>query len=299
MVNKGKGRENLRAVVNASGFAFQLAVEQRIVTATDQHGWLVDTHEHPWRDQEGEGFIDLVLEKPRTHMVLECKRLQDAAWVFLVPKERRQPQLRVKVRWTDSGPGLEDLTGWFDYNVSPESYESEFCSEYKGKKGPYTLESIAGELLRSAEALANELLEIDHRRYKPEDLQINYQRFFVPTIVTTAELVACYVDTHTVSLNDGTLGKHEFETVPWIRFRKSLTSELTEDAAPVKLKESHEDRVRTVIIVNAAYLVEFLAKWAPGDPPAFYRWPWELPRERERQRALTRGVMAHSKTSDT
>lgn len=55
------------AIVNQSGFPFQLAVEERIKQTAHNHGWVVLSHEHPYRDQrsDDDGYIDIMLENGR------------------------------------------------------------------------------------------------------------------------------------------------------------------------------------------------------------------------------------------
>jgi len=76
----------LRRLVDSSGFAFQLAVEDLVRSSGAR--WKVLFSEYAWLhpDRNSEGFIDTVLEKDRTRLVIECKRTSaDAHWVFLNP----------------------------------------------------------------------------------------------------------------------------------------------------------------------------------------------------------------------
>jgi hypothetical protein len=83
--------KQLLSIVNASGFPFQLRVQQVIRESQSQHMWGVISAEHRWAipEENREGFIDLVLEAwPRrmmsVRMVLECKRVRGGCWVFLL-----------------------------------------------------------------------------------------------------------------------------------------------------------------------------------------------------------------------
>src|SRR5437899_1635740 len=79
--------EDLRKMVNTSGFPFQLGVEREVKETRLRHGWEVLPREHPWRQAESgkSGYIDLILSKGFARMVVECKRPRDGTWVFLVP----------------------------------------------------------------------------------------------------------------------------------------------------------------------------------------------------------------------
>src|SRR5262249_25748498 len=83
-----KPEEEFRKIVNASGFLFQLRVENEIETTQLDHRWTVLAREHPWQDvaSDRNGYIDLVLGKANVRLVIECKRTRDADWIFLVPK---------------------------------------------------------------------------------------------------------------------------------------------------------------------------------------------------------------------
>ena len=65
-------------------------------------------------------------------------------------------------------------------------------------------------------------------------------------------------------------------TVPFIRFRKSLTTQLTEYAKPTDLQESSEDKERTILVINSTELTNILGELKHemrGDVgPA----PWEV-----------------------
>lgn len=80
--------ERAASIANSSGFPRQIRVAE---IANSSSRWRVLLEEHPWRSEEGnkEGFLDLVLIKSDIHtsevMVIECKRVRQAEWVFLIP----------------------------------------------------------------------------------------------------------------------------------------------------------------------------------------------------------------------
>jgi len=55
-------KEDLLKLVNASGFLFQLRVEDEVTKTSSSHGKTVLAREHRWVDQvtESEKFIDLI-----------------------------------------------------------------------------------------------------------------------------------------------------------------------------------------------------------------------------------------------
>ena len=101
---------------NRSGFVLQLGLETEVRRTMSAHGYGVVAREVPWRGSEGEeGFVDLVLENGWVRLVVECKRVRDASWVFLVPEAGGdESRLRAGARWawvqnTPLRGGLDDI----------------------------------------------------------------------------------------------------------------------------------------------------------------------------------------------
>ena len=81
-------------IANDSGFPLQIAIGHQIDSnATD--GWTVRHSEHAWtnRNDQQSGFIDLVLQDQykTTYLVLECKRVRQATWLFMHPNGTAKP----------------------------------------------------------------------------------------------------------------------------------------------------------------------------------------------------------------
>ena len=77
---------SLEKHVNNSGFPLQIGLAHQVKSTTSRHGWKVLYQEHSWKNESEAGFIDLVLEdKHRTWLMnIECKRVLDTSWLFLV-----------------------------------------------------------------------------------------------------------------------------------------------------------------------------------------------------------------------
>jgi len=265
---------NLVNLLNASGFLFQLAVEHQVVSSSSTHNWKVAVREHPWNHglTNSEGFIDLVLSNGWTRLVIECKRPRDGVWVFLVPEEGRKPTLRARCWWGHHSPNQRDIAGVGDFRLWPESIESDICLiRGHGEDGKTMLERIGGNLIRSVEALAGEELKtLAHLGTKKAIV-------FVPIIITTAELKVCRMSPATISLAKGTLDDPQFETVPFIRFRKSLVT--WSDCTATSLSQSNQNNQRTVFIINATSLSEALPNCSSDWPQEVGPFPWEAARE--------------------
>lgn len=113
-------KESLLRLVNASGFLFQLKVEREIRSLAHQHdtNWIVAAAEHRWIDplQETEKYIDLVCQFHAGRMVIECKRVRQGDWVFLVGDGKTSMD-RSRLLWTyltdDRGP----IAQWDEFKL--------------------------------------------------------------------------------------------------------------------------------------------------------------------------------------
>ena len=96
----GDDRE-LRNLLNASGFAFQLGVERSLDPQIQRGLCRIAATEHPWKHEESgsSGFIDFVVERGVVHLVVECKRTRDAKWLFLVPTTTAENVSRFRCLW--------------------------------------------------------------------------------------------------------------------------------------------------------------------------------------------------------
>lgn len=265
----------LRRLVNAAGYLFQLRIEDAIRNSGTE--WAVVSTEHQWVDPDTQEarYIDLVLQGGAyMRVVIEAKRQEAARLVFLTPEPRdREPRretLRAKVLWTHRQSGRPDLLAFDDLRIAPATPESAFCiadTKTKTKGDERQLERTAGGLLRSVESLA----EHELRPAIPEHLAI-----YLPVIVTTAALFTCRLDPAKVQLEDGTLSGGEFDPVGAVRFRKTLPSRVgSYSYEPVKsFWKGNELAERTVFVVSAAHLIEFLKALGVMGSPSDTNTPW-------------------------
>lgn len=266
---------DLLKLINASGFLFQLKVEQLIADTSSKHGKSTLAREHKWTDQISgrEGFIDLVTSAGTNgKIIIECKRVRDGEWVFLVPNDAQETK-NTRVLWSRRFSENRQGAAWDDFGFSPESLESEFCVvRGQGEKQTPMLERLSGILVGSIEALADE--ELNYGR----SIGRTGLRFYFPVIVTTATLWVCRVQASDIELKSGDLKSADFEEVPFIRFTKSLPSTLSSSRPPSKLEDAARENRRTVFVVNVEELVPFLSgKWEFSPPAWGGPWPWSLP----------------------
>jgi len=273
--------EQLRNLVNTSGFPLQLRLEQEVRSGDAQGKWEILSRELPWEDEAGAArFIDMVLGyryAPATRLVVEAKRRNDGRWVFLrsatdgFETTARGAWFGRKKENPAGGRHVNMTGGYKDLEVEPKTPESEFCIVgcKKGKKGGPMLEAVAGECVVAAEALAVQEAVLDDP--PASDGAIVY----VPVIVTNVELFVCDLDPRQVDLATGGIDDSAvFTAVDVVRFRKTLSAgdlalvrgEMLEFDPSESLAKHVEGKVRTVFVVRASAFAKFLGDWHwPGD----------------------------------
>lgn len=245
--------ETLRKQVNSSGFPLQIGIKTAIQESMKDQKWRVITEEYPWKNSmSGEsGFIDLILEhNNKTQvMLVECKRVRDCEWIFLVPSSIREKNHRVN-SWTSYLPKCFD---WMDHEIMPDSFESKFCVvRGQDNKNPM-LEREASKVIEATEAFATEqkLRGIPNS----EDLIAYFS-----VIVTTANLKICRFDQKDIDIKHGEIFKCDFEDVSFVRFRKSLIAR-NEDPPQKDISKMIQEKERTVLVVNSEGFLDLLKKW--------------------------------------
>lgn len=207
-------KEDLLKLVNASGFLFQLCVEDEVMKTSSSHGKTVLAREHRWVDPltGSEKFIDLVLTTGTNgKMVVECKRVTDATWIFLVPSTASSTR-SANVLWTKRYDDQKHMAAWDELLLNPESLVSSFCMvRGQGEKDQPMLERISSVLLRSTECLAEEELA-----YHVPSSSSGILQFYFPVIITTAKLMVCKYDATNIELASGQIADADFEEVPFL-----------------------------------------------------------------------------------
>jgi len=263
MVNVNSAAKQL----NDSGYPFQLAVEHEVKKSYQSHLWRPVVGEHRWQHVKTtqEGFVDIVLERahgvlPNFYMIIECKRVTGGRWVFLTKHDQDQTadaHLLEEDTITRDSSGLR----WVKRGCRPLSLTSSFCvvPGQKDTHGP-SLERISSMLLDSVEAVAFQ--RPDSSAARAEKWVAHY-----PAIVTNAVIVVCKCDPAQVDIATGKLGKSagEFISVPFVRFRKAFATTWRTDKTPMNLREMSRENQRTIFVIHAPSLPDFLAQWNLED----------------------------------
>jgi hypothetical protein len=257
--------DGARNQVNDSGFPFQLRVMHDVAASQGKHLWRPLIGEHRWQHARTgeEGFIDIVLEKqfgalPNSYIVVECKRLSNGRLVFLTTLSEEKT-LTAHVLQLKIAKGGSRETLWIKKQFHPETFVCQFCVVPGQRDGQVpSLERISTNLLDSVEGVAVQQTE-------PRPGETQYFGSYLPVIVTNAELVVCRVDPAQVDVTTGELGKDagEFTAVPYVRLRKAFATLFGTDTAPTTLREMDTENQRTIFVVNAGSLPDFLVQWHP------------------------------------
>jgi len=247
------------AIINDTGYPLQIHLRELITQSQDKHGWHVLAFEHRWenaRDGE-EGFIDLILDHGSyvVRLIVECKRIS-GNWYFLIPRNRAFPTDRAKILHAQFPPPTFE---WHDFRISPESDQANFSVlATGGKKDSRTLETLAGQLLLSMEALA-----VQEMSFRNDSVSAPWRnRFYLPIIVTTAKLQKCTFNPLEIDPDDGSLRDADIQPLNLVRFRKPLAS--NQELAPSKnddIPTLNAAAERTVLIVQASYFLEYLRRF--------------------------------------
>jgi len=278
--------EEILKQVNKSGFPFQLKIAHEIDTTSGTHNFQVLSQEHPWSvpERNKSGFADIVIghnEISTIRIVIECKKFSGVdsrrlRWIFLIPSTKT-------VRPTDSASCYEvearkafdrerpgtgatrwyEFQDWDDVHLFPESSESGFCIQEADKEDrPPMLEKLAFDVLASVEGMALE----ERNLLRSREGATQGRLFMFPLIVTNAELFITQFDPASVDVETGAMDVNsvQIEAVPFIRFRKSLSTDFPKGPL-LHLKHANQARERTVMIVNASALPDFLSKWRLPD----------------------------------
>lgn len=262
--------ENLAKLVNASGFAFQLAVEDAAAHLGGESPWKVVRREHPWKTDLGEGFIDLVLTKGAVNLAVECKRMRDGIWIFLVANDGDVSRSHAKICWANTFPHRRPLSDWGDIQLYPTSPESDFCVvRGSGEKDTPMLERLGSLVAESAWGLGSDILTLREGFDRTE--------IVVPVIVTSATLFVTRLNPGKVDLANGDATNLEFIKVPHLRFRKSLSPRRSADfTEPESIADLAYRSERTIFIVNSLHLAEWLKAFHVNFDSA----PWASARAR-------------------
>jgi len=244
-------------LVNSSGFLLQLALEKNI-SESSGHRFKVLAKEYRWRDPftGEEKYIDLILKAGAAIWAVECKRPRGGNWVFLVPEDQEKEKSAVRCLWVAGDKG-RSIAGLDDIHHQPPSPESMFCVVRGSGEGDRPmLERLANQVVAAVDNVASDDNSLMMRVSKEKGFP--FFGFYVPVIVTTANLQVCRFDSSQVSLGDGTIPNGQFESFPMVRFRKTFIKSAAVHSSAKTLQAAGRENERTVLVINATSLIEIL-----------------------------------------
>jgi len=254
--------QKVKKIVNGSGFPLQIGIHSLVDETYVKHGWRVLFSEHAWVNHETEenGFIDLLLMNKSQKIVLniECKRVKNENWLFLQQEQTLTNRRHAKTFISRANLGKLTKFNWHDVTLEPSCPESEFCviGGHDNNASRSMLERIAAGVVHSTEGFAIEDHSFSH------EIEV-FERLYFNVIVTTAELFACNFDPDKVNIENGEVDSTKTTPVPYIRFRKQLSSFETPHCSWKEVGSSgiSREKENTVFIVNSKHLVKFLKEF--------------------------------------
>lgn len=253
--------KHTKAIADSSGFPLQLRIRELVATHGD---WQVKLEEHPWKVLDTYSYIDLVINKRRYTnqiLVIECKRANNAQWVFLTPSSTSQSRHPDRI-WYSVFRGDSWLSyDWRDAYLEPFSALSSYCAIKGQEQGRNVLlERTTSLLVESIEALAQQEKDRFESNVDGDRDSGTFNRIYTPVIVTTAVLRLAIFDAEKISLHDGALPDDtKYETVPYLRYRKSMGE--INIFQGYNIRDANINSEKTVFIVNAEHFDVFLNEW--------------------------------------
>jgi hypothetical protein len=275
--------EVVAAALNEQGFLFQHSVIEELAELKPHgsypHNWMVEASEVPVSlPNEAETRIDIVLRNQASgespwYAVLECKRLmrEYKRWVFFSKTHRSRPS--AGNYYIEHG----DLQGsWNGYGVAPMNHRLERRPAPDGHEAfDFYLEVRlnwpgSGKTVSATNAIedAFQQVTLGQAGLALRMRATNVLKFrLLPVVVTTAELMGASYDATRISLEHGRIEPTDLtlENRRWVavnyrvndvicqhsRFTTNRSQEIGVDIAA--------RQVRTVFVVQAAHIHEFLA----------------------------------------
>lgn len=261
--------------VKASGFPFQARI-QNIIESVD--GWHVTGSEVSWSHEGREEFIDIVAQKRQLLITVECKRFgvlsedqrshkfewragyPKRSFVFLCRKADEISDTETQDTHITCYIGENDISEYFETpgargqirKINPASYEASLCVTVDVNEPKELIERDVARLARGTHEYARTMYGL------LAEVNNDIAEEFLPIYVTTAPLYVVRFDPTSVSEADGNIDIEEksLVRVPWVRFTKAFMASGTVNSD-----------IRTVIVVEAIHLNEFLEKFEVVGAP--------------------------------
>lgn len=276
--------ELLFNALNEQGYLFQESCEYALKKSEKVTMWEVKASEYPVSLQGKDTKVDIVLrwkitDLPEFYALVECKRADPSYtyWLFGAPGlpfgSALCSTLGFECRETRSDRPYQAKCLVTQLQFGVNTYGAKSWLEAKRSAGrrtstPQNIENAFVQVLKGVGGFAQEQL---NQRTKSREL---FKTFFVPVVVTTAELYVAYYETENIDLSTGKISKDKVlfgpkgqpaEEVEWVLVDYGVG----ENVAPKPIPEGHqgvnpaklqEYKTRSIFVVNSKSLVSFFSK---------------------------------------
>lgn len=270
--------------LNEQGYLFQEACFNALKTKERGMGWEVKAYDYPVSLEGQDTKTDMVLQSttspgPELYALVECKRADPSYvyWLFGAGQELFGDAycltLGLECLRYDSTAGpyqpvrhVERLPFRLK-TYKPISWLEAKMDTSKRSSTPQNLENAFGQVLRGVAGFAEE-----HRRQRGKTCA-TFSAFFIPVVVTTAQLYVATYEPHDIDLSTGRVNKDQVNFGPpdqlpqeefWVLVDYSVGENLAPESIPeeyygVDPNELVKYKTRSIFVVNSKFLVKFFS----------------------------------------
>lgn len=276
--------ELLFNALNEQGYLFQEACEHALKKSEKATGWEVRASEYPVSLEGQDTKVDIVLRSkipssPELYTLVECKRADPSYiyWLFGAPGlpfgGALCSTLGFECRETRSDRPYQANRLLTQLHFKVLTYGAESWLEVKRSSAkrvstPQNIENAFGQVLKGVGGFAQEQLA---QRRKSRAV---CKAFFIPIVVTTAQLYVAYYETKNIDLSTGKISEDKVlfgpkgqpaEEVQWVLMDYGVG----ENVAPMPIPESYhgvdpaelqKHKVRSIFVVNSKSIQLFFSK---------------------------------------
>ena len=277
--------ELLLNALNEQGYLFREACEHTLKSNEKVTGWEVRASEYPISLVGQDTRVDIVLRSkttssPELYALVECKRADPSYiyWLFGAPGlpfgEALCSTLGLECHETRSDRPYKTNRLLAQLHFKVLTHGAESWLEVKKGSGrrsstPQNIENAFGQVLQGVGGFAQEQLA---QRTKNHEL---FKTFFIPVVVTTAELYVAYYEIKDIDLATGKVSKDKVlfgnsqgqpaEEDPWVLLDYGVGENVAPEPIPKDYygadpAELQKHKIRSIFVVNAKSLVNFFSK---------------------------------------
>ncbi len=276
--------ELLFNALNEQGYLFQEACEHILKKNEEATGWEMKASEYPVSLEGQDTKVDIVLRSkiqgsPELYALVECKRA-DPSYIY----------------WLFGAPGLPfggalcSTLGFEcrEFGVNRPYQARRLVERLKFKINTYGVESwleakkISGRRASTPQNIENAFVQVlkgvggfaqeqHHQRTKSREL---FKTFFIPVVVTTAQLYVASYETKNIDLSTGKISKAKVSFGPkeqpdmevdWVLLDYGVGENVAPNPIPenyhgVEPVELQKHKTRSIFIVNSKSLVDFFSR---------------------------------------